>query len=126
MMIPHDQVRFVSGASAPILLLGGVPVHEALPVLRTSDGAVPALDGWQLVARLTLCLLDGPGDAGCVLPTLGSTAELDAVAAWCAQVEEVGGALVVSLPHRSDLAGPLDWPALLDGGAHGGFARSTG
>ncbi|MFJ1752353.1 hypothetical protein [Kitasatospora sp. NPDC088134] len=125
MMISHEQVRYVSGASAPILLLAGAPVHEALPVLRTVDGAVPALAGWQLMARLTLCLLDGPGEAGCVLPTLGSEAELDAVAAWCAQVERTGGALVVSLPRRSDLAGPLDWAALLDGGSHGGFAPAA-
>ncbi|WP_282202543.1 hypothetical protein [Kitasatospora fiedleri] len=124
-MISAEQVRLVSGASAPILLLGGAPVHGALPVLRVADGAVPGLDGWSVFASLTMCVLDGPGDAGCLFPTLGGSSGTDGVAHWCAEVERAGGALVVSLPDQAALTGPLDWPALLDGGSRGGFAAAT-
>ncbi|WP_245194589.1 hypothetical protein [Kitasatospora phosalacinea] len=124
-MISPEQVRLVSGASAPILLLGGAPAHGALPVLRVVDGAVPALDGWSVFARLTMCVLDGPGDAGCLVPTLGGSFDTDGVARWCEEVGRAGGALVVSLPDPSDLTGQLDWPALLDGGSRGGFAPAA-
>ncbi|MFD8594102.1 hypothetical protein ACFV1L_03790 [Kitasatospora sp. NPDC059646] len=124
-MISPEQVRLVSGASAPILLLTGAPVHPALPALRLRDGAAPALDGWSVLARLTLCVLDGPGDAGCLFPTLGGAAGPEQVSRWCAEVERAGGALVVSLPDGTDPDGPFDWPALLDGRSHGGFARAA-
>ncbi|GLW69155.1 hypothetical protein Kpho02_14540 [Kitasatospora phosalacinea] len=125
-MISPEQVRLVSGASAPILLLGGAPVHDALPVLRVVDGAVPGLDGWSVFARLTMCVLDGPGDAGCLFPTLGGSFGTDGVARWCDEVERAGGALVVSLADAAELTGPVDWPALLDGGSRGGFAAAAG
>ncbi|MGW4805888.1 hypothetical protein [Kitasatospora sp. NPDC004272] len=125
-MISPEQVRLVSGASAPILLLGGAPVHGGLPVLRVTDGSVPGLDGWSVFARLTMCVLDGPGDEGCVFPTLGGSFDTDGVARWCEEVERAGGALVVSLPEPAGLTGPLDWPVLLDGGSHGGFAPAMG
>ncbi|MEW1828362.1 hypothetical protein [Streptomyces sp. NPDC088196] len=104
MLLDPENTLFVRGAT-PVLLLADAPVHDALPLLPASDAAVPLCEGWSIVPRLTLCVVDGPGDHGLVVPALAAPV--------------VGGAVVLSLDHLPET---LDWSALLSSGtARGGF-----
>lgn len=67
MLLNPENTLFVRGGT-PVLLLADAPVHDALPLLTASDGAVPLCEGWNIVPRLTLCVVDGPGDHGLVVP----------------------------------------------------------
>ncbi|MEV6676878.1 hypothetical protein AB0N09_08405 [Streptomyces erythrochromogenes] len=126
MLLDPEKTLFVRGAT-PVLLMAGAPVHTALPVLTAQDGAVPRCDGWSIVAQLTLCVVDGPGEAGLVVPTMvapvldGSDGNLRPgdMADWCADAERAGGAVVLSL---DALPETLDWPHLLSSWtSRGGF-----
>ncbi|MFJ4579575.1 hypothetical protein [Streptomyces echinatus] len=126
MLLEPENTLFVRGAT-PVLLLAGAPVHDALPQLSAPDGAIPLCEGWSIVPRLTLCVVDGPGDHGIVVPALaapvvgeadGGTAPGD-MADWCGDAEQAGGAVVLSLDRLPET---LDWPALLSSGTtRGGF-----
>ncbi|MFG2951451.1 hypothetical protein [Streptomyces adustus] len=126
MILDPEKTLFVRGAT-PVLLLADAPVHAALPPLTASDGSVPLCEGWSIVPRLTLCVVDGPGDHGLVVPALaapvvggadGGTAP-DAMGDWCADAEQAGGAVVLSMDRLPEA---LDWSALLSSGtARGGF-----
>jgi hypothetical protein len=84
---------------------------------------MPICQGWQIMAKLTMCVVDGPGDAGRLVPTLSPPDEAEDMAAWCAAVEEAGGAVVVSLV---TLPAELDWDELFTGGrARGGFVQKA-
>jgi hypothetical protein len=84
------------------------------------------------VPRLTVCVVDGPGDHGVLVPALaapviagadGGTAPGD-MAGWCEDAERAGGAVVLSLDR---LPGTLDWPALLSAATtRGGFLPALG
>ncbi|KOG54728.1 hypothetical protein ADK76_22690 [Streptomyces griseoflavus] len=139
MLLDPEKTLFIRGAT-PVLLLSEAPVHDALPVLTAPDGAVPRCDGWSILPKLTLCVVDGPGEAGIMIPAYvapvidgdggsgggdgaaGGTGGTDGpgeMAAWCTDVEAAGGAVVLSL---DALPGVLDWPHLLGSGtARGGF-----
>ncbi|WUD79009.1 hypothetical protein OG937_37310 [Streptomyces sp. NBC_00510] len=121
-----EKTLFVRGAT-PVLLLADAPVHDALPPLVVPDGAVPLCEGWSVVPRLTLCVVDGPGDHGCVVPALAAPvlggsdgdAASSGMADWCLDVAQAGGAVVLSVDQLPDA---LDWPVLLSAGvARGGF-----
>ncbi|MBL1085705.1 hypothetical protein JK359_27705 [Streptomyces actinomycinicus] len=126
MLLHPENALFVRGAT-PVLLLADAPVHDALPLLSAPDGAVPLCEGWNIVPRLTLCVVDGPGDHGLVVPTIAvpvvggaddATTPSD-MGDWCADAEQAGGAVVLSLGHLPEA---LDWSALLSSGtACGGF-----
>ncbi|MER7173420.1 hypothetical protein [Streptomyces mesophilus] len=137
MLLDPENTLFVRGAM-PVLLLADAPVHDALPLLTSADGAVPLCEGWSIAPRLTLCVVDGPGDHGLVVPALaapvigeadGDTSSSDAggvnsMGDWCADAEHAGGAVVLSV---SRLPTRLDWPTLLSSGtARGGFVRVLG
>ncbi|WP_137991407.1 hypothetical protein [Streptomyces vilmorinianum] len=128
MLLPPENTLFVPG-DAPALLLAGAPVHEELPALHAPGGAVPPCAGWSVVPQLTVCVVDGPGDAGClvpafVAPVFGGSGTPDDMAGWCEDVVRAGGAVVVSLP---ELPRTLDWELLLTGGvARGGFVPVAG
>lgn len=124
MLLTPEQTLFVRGAT-PALLLSEAPVHDTLPVLVTRDGSVPWCEGWSIVPKLTLCVVDGPCEAGIVIPALAAPVQTDGAADpdgmtdWCADAERAGGAVVLSL---AQLPRTLDWPYLLNSGsAHGGF-----
>ncbi|MFI8767830.1 hypothetical protein ACIGN6_23365 [Streptomyces sp. NPDC053792] len=126
MLLNPENTLFVRGGT-PVLLLADAPVHDALPLLTASDGAVPLCEGWNIVPRLTLCVVDGPGDHGLVVPALAAPvvggAEVDTASSgmgdWCADAEQAGGAVVLSLDRLPE---ELDWSALLSSGtARGGF-----
>ncbi|MER5184490.1 hypothetical protein ABT009_40295 [Streptomyces sp. NPDC002896] len=129
MLLTPEKTLFVRG-STPVLLLADVPIHDVLPVLNAPDGAVPRCEGWSIVSKLTLCVVDGPGEAGLVVPAVGA-AVLDGeggisrpgdMADWCADTEQAGGAVVLSLDQLPEV---LDWARLLgSGSARGGFVPS--
>jgi len=125
-LLDPENTLFVRGAT-PVLLLADAPVHDALPLLTAPDGAMPLCEGWNIVPRLTLCVVDGPGDHGPVIPALGAPVVGGAdegpassgMGDWCADAEQAGGAVVLSL---DSLPEALDWSALLSSGtARGGF-----
>ncbi|POX56311.1 hypothetical protein C3489_06220 [Streptomyces sp. Ru71] len=131
MLVSPENTVFVRGAT-PALLLAAAPVHQALPLLPAPGGAVPRCAGWGIAARLTLCVVDGPGEAGAVVPALGArvvggtggTGDMADMADWCSDVERAGGALVVSVDELPEV---LDWGRLLASGtARGGFLTSLG
>lgn len=126
MLLDPENTLFVRGAT-PVLLLADAPVHDALPPLAAPDGAVPLCEGWSIVPRLTLCVVDGPGDHGLVVPALaapvvggaGGGTAASGMDDWCTDAERAGGAVVLSLDR---IPGTLDWSALLSPGtARGGF-----
>ncbi|MDA2813961.1 hypothetical protein O4J56_25170 [Nocardiopsis sp. RSe5-2] len=119
MFLPRDQVAFAFGP-APVLLMGGAPVHGLLPVLRgAGDGTLPVCDGWRIEAGVTMLVVDGPGDDGLLIQGAVDVDDARDVAAWGAAVQERDGALVLSL---DELPERPDWPRLLnDGIARGGF-----
>ncbi|ORT60899.1 hypothetical protein [Streptomyces sp. CB03238] len=129
-----ENTLFVRGAT-PVLLLAGAPVHDLLPVLTAPGGAVPRCEGWTIVPRLTLCVVDGPGEAGMMIPSLAApvidgTGGTDGTTVpgemtdWCADAEQAGGAVVLSLDQLPEV---LDWAVLLGSGtARGGFVPSLG
>ncbi|MFD9130014.1 hypothetical protein [Kitasatospora sp. NPDC059571] len=126
MLLPPDKAHFVP-AETPLLLLDGAPVHDALPPLHAPDAQLPLCPGWSVAPMGTMCLLDGPGDAGCLIPAVGGAiaepaAALEALGIWREAVERAGGAAVVSLPALPADPNTLDWSAVLtDGTARGGF-----
>jgi hypothetical protein len=125
-LLNPEKTLFVRGA-APVLLLAEAPVHEVLPVLIAPDGAVPRCEGWSIVPKVTLCVVDGPGEHGLVVPALAAPV-LDGVdgstvpgemADWCGDVEQAAGAVVLSLDRLPEV---LDWDHLLGSGTtRGGF-----
>jgi hypothetical protein len=124
MLLTPENTLFVRGTT-PALLLADAPVHDALPVLITQDKAVPWCEGWSIVPKLTMCVVDGPGEAGLVVPALAApvitdgAADPTGMADWCADAERAGGVVVLSL---AELPQVLDWSFLLNSGtAHGGF-----
>ncbi|MBO8191782.1 hypothetical protein ITI46_08825 [Streptomyces oryzae] len=129
MLLPPEKTLFVRGAT-PVLLLSDAPVHEILPTVTALDGAVPPCEGWSITPKLTLCVVDGPGDAGLLIPALaapvidtahGATAPGD-MGDWCTDAERAGGAVVLSLDELPEI---LDWALQLgSGAAHGGFMAS--
>ncbi|RKN75675.1 hypothetical protein D7231_09775 [Streptomyces klenkii] len=147
MLLDPEKTLFVRGAT-PVLLLAdaSASVHDALPVVTApGPGAVPLCEGWSIVPKLTLCVVDGPGDVGGLIPAFaapvidGSTngtngtngtdsTEPADMADWCADAERAGGVVVLSLDHLSlplPLPAALDWARLLASGtARGGFMPS--
>ncbi|MEU6273686.1 hypothetical protein ABZ871_14960 [Streptomyces populi] len=126
MLLDPENTLFVRGAT-PMLLPADAPVHDALPLPTAPDGAIPLCEGWNIVPRLTLCVVDGPGDHGLVVPALAApvvdeaddgTASSD-MGKWCADAEQAGGAVVLSLDRPPET---FDRSALLSSGTvRGGF-----
>ena len=125
MFLPRENVHFVLGPT-PLLIVSAAPIHDDLPALHAPNGNMPTCHGWQIMARATLCLVDGPGDAGCLMPTLTGPADSGDVSdmpEWCAAVASAGGAVVISVEAMPDR---FDWDELFTAGvARGGFVRSA-
>ncbi|MDX3538112.1 hypothetical protein PV721_27915 [Streptomyces sp. MB09-01] len=121
MLLNPEKTLFVRGAT-PVLLLSDAPVHDVLPVLTAPDGTVPRCEGWTIVPKLTLCVVDGPGEAGLIVPALaalvidsaGGGTDPHDMADWCADAERAGGAVVLHSTHcPRRWTGPTCWaPAL--------------
>jgi len=61
--VSRERARFIHD-EGPLLVIAGNAATEALPALRLEHGRPARCDGWRLVAQLTVCVVDGPGDAG--------------------------------------------------------------
>lgn len=124
MLHEPENTLFVRGTT-PVLLLAGASVHEALPTLPASYGQMPLCSGWSVMPKLTLCVVDGPGEYGLLVPSLAAPV-LDAAGPgdmgdWCGDAEEAGGAVVLSVERIPEV---LDWARLLGSGtSRGGFVR---
>lgn len=127
MLHEPENTLFVRGET-PVLLLAGASVHDALPALNSSDGQMPLCAGWGVVPKLTLCVLDGPGEYGLMVPSLAAPV-LDAAGPgdmgdWCGDAERAGGAVVLSVERIPEV---LDWAQLLGSGtSRGGFVTIMG
>ncbi|MET9953194.1 hypothetical protein ABZ135_16810 [Streptomyces sp. NPDC006339] len=136
-MLQNPENTVFVRAATPVLVLTEAPIHDALPALpalpelpapasASADGEVPVCEGWGIVPRLTLCVVDGPGDHGTMIPALAAPVLGDGdLADWCEDAERAGGAIVVSLP--TPLPPHLDLPALTrPGTSRGGFVPLLG
>lgn len=130
MLLKPGNTLFVRGAT-PVLLLADAPVHDVLPTLTAPDGAaIPLCEGWSIVPKLTVCVVDGPGEHGLMVPAIAapvldgtgvSGKGAEAMSAWRTDAEQAGGAVVLSLDRLPEV---LDWAHLLGSGtSHGGFVR---
>lgn len=92
--IPPEQVVFTVDGGVPVIRLSGVSVDGAGVDGAGSDGA--GSDGagsWGLLNRLTLVVVDGPGDHGFLLARMGADGDA-APAGWDEAVAANGGAWV--------------------------------
>jgi hypothetical protein len=71
-------------------------LHNGMPMitLRVHVPTDIAAGQWSLLNRATLLVVDGPGDAGFLLPRIGPTGDLAPVG-WDPAVEHAAGAHVV-------------------------------
>ncbi|MFE3104019.1 hypothetical protein [Nocardia tengchongensis] len=126
-LVPRENARYFTGGT-PVLVVGGASIHEALPVLIVSDGVASRCDGWTLLSRMTVCVVDGPGDLGCAIQTAVDPqdvheADVHEAATWYDDVDAAGGAVLISLP---DLPASFDWDWIFSAGfARGGTIRSA-
>ena len=79
--------EFLSPESARFELTDGTPL------LRLAVPAPPSVEGWSIMNRLTMCVVDGPGNAGYLLPRFASHGDL-APNGWDEAVQRSGGAMV--------------------------------
>lgn len=81
--LPPDAVRF--------------ELQDGTPVLRLAvmAPAVSQADQWSLLSRTTMCVVDGPDDAGYLIARIAPGSGDAAPAGWDDAVERVGGSLVV-------------------------------
>ncbi|MFR9779924.1 hypothetical protein ACL02O_28190 [Micromonospora sp. MS34] len=81
-MLPSESVRF--------------ELHGADPVLRLAVEPPPDLrpEQWSLISRLTLCVVDGPGEVGYLTARFGPQGDA-APAGWDEAVDRAGGSHVV-------------------------------
>ena len=86
---------------------------------------LPVIAGWSLLPRMTLCVLDGPGEVGFVIAA--DPTRLDRMTEWFDRVGEAKGTWVVAVP-------TLELPGSVHGGdalaglpsGQGGFVPSVG
>jgi hypothetical protein len=80
--LPPEAIRFEVRDGVPVLTLAVDPPTDLTP------------DGWSVLNRLTLFLVDGPGDAGFLLPRLSPEGDL-APTGWDEAVQRAAGSHVV-------------------------------
>ena len=120
--VERRRVTFVGGR-VPLLILRGVAETATLPPLvLTESTAGPCVD-WQILAQLTACSLDGPGQ-GFYIGALAGRHDVERQREWLAQVEAAGGVIVVA----TDDISPITSLADLVGrsGLRGGFVCVAG
>ncbi|NUT35209.1 MAG: hypothetical protein HOV79_19305 [Hamadaea sp.] len=71
-------------------------LRDDKPVLTLAVEPPDAPDeGWTFMNRLTVCVVDGPGDAGFLFPRIGGPRGDMAPAGWDEAVDRTGGSTVV-------------------------------
>jgi hypothetical protein len=69
-------------------------LRDGVPVLTLAVDAPDVEGEWSVLNRLTLFVVDGPGDAGFVLPRFGEEGDI-APPGWDDAVADAGGSHVV-------------------------------
>lgn len=114
MLLPPENTLFVGG-DVPALLLADAPFHDELPAV---DGTVLRCEGWSIVPKVTLCVVDGPEQSGFVVPSMAAPVSgTGDMFSWCADAERAGGVVLLSMDKLPD---DLDWDDLLST-SRGGF-----
>jgi hypothetical protein len=121
--VERRQVTFVGGR-VPMLILRGVPETGALPALVLTDGAAGSCAGWQILPRLTACVVDGPAQTGFFIGAVADRLDVPRQREWMDQVHTAGGVVVVA----TDEIAPVNSLADLVGrlGLRGGFVTVAG
>ncbi|NUR03817.1 MAG: hypothetical protein HOY79_47095 [Streptomyces sp.] len=118
-LIPTERTRFLSAPVAAVVI-AAEPGGTVLPPLAFYDtGTAKRVLGWTVVARTTMCVLDGPGQDGMLVPTISDTGQMDRAAAWAEAVADAGGVLALQVAR-----GRLDatvYDLLADAETRGGF-----
>jgi len=128
--IAVDRVRFLIVRSndertLPLLLVAAGSMLPDMPAAAselTLDD-LPVADGWRLMARATVCVLDGPRDAGLLLAA--DVTRLDLMDSWVETVETAGGAFVLAFPDNDLPTLEIESPSLAGlPQAQGAFVRA--
>jgi hypothetical protein len=123
-LFDRRQVAFIVD-QLPMIVLQGLPDSYGLPLIQLDEGGqIGPCSGWVLVAHPTMCVVDGPGDSGLLLPVFAGAETPDAVAQhdrWLSAVTIYGGAVLV--------AGDSEVTSMADvatrSGLRGGFLPAT-
>jgi len=83
--VERRRVTFVGGR-VPLLILRGVAETATLPPLVLTESTAGPCVGWQILAQLTACSLDGPGQ-GFYIGALAGRHDVERQREWLAQVE---------------------------------------
>lgn len=120
--LPTERSRFYvqpNGLPVAVLTIDTEQLEGIdAPVLK-ADAPPPsaALEGWSLLPKLVMTVVDGPGDVGFLVG--GDPTAIDAMAPWVEAAKQVAGAFVVFSPPSAN-GEPVNNAAL---GARGGFVR---
>ncbi|WP_405142483.1 hypothetical protein OG589_34710 [Sphaerisporangium sp. NBC_01403] len=107
----------------PALVLVSTDPIEMLPVFQLDADRPLPCDGWQLLAGLTVSVVDGPGDSGMLVEGVIRPDEAEERTAWLDAVDHAGGAVVLVVDSQSPVD---DWAALAGSGkARGGFVSAV-
>ncbi|MFB9182427.1 hypothetical protein ACFFX1_30175 [Dactylosporangium sucinum] len=80
--LPPEAASFTLSSGSPVITLAVQPPPDL------------AAGEWSLLSRLTLLVVDGPGEAGYLLPRLGPAGDVTPPG-WDEAVEEAAGSHVV-------------------------------
>jgi len=98
-LIPGDSCRFLISPVPSVVIPAEAEGVSDLPPLAFYDGGAPVrLADWTALARPTMCVLDGPGDAGVLIPTISEQGQLAERMEWADAVAGAGGVLVLQAP----------------------------
>jgi hypothetical protein len=96
--LPPDQVQLSVESGVPTMTLDGLRLAE--------------FDGWSVLNRTTLILLDGPADAGFLIPRVGRDGSDLAPAGWDQALDALGAVEVVLRESSERFRAPsFDHPA---------------
>jgi len=74
----------------------GLDLADGVPTITLADAQPSSTEGWSVLNRLTLLVVDGPGDEGYLLPRLNGNGGDAAPAGWDDSVERHSGVDVVA------------------------------
>jgi hypothetical protein len=137
-LLTPDLARFLSTPQPVLLVALSADMPSLPPLARDASGSPAHLAGWSVLAGATLCVVDGPGEQGFLLPTIGGPfgdsasdsdggdggmEQMKASLAWAAGVEDCGGAYVLQVA-EDELDAPLA-QLISKPVARGGFVESV-
>jgi len=123
LLVDRRQVAFIVD-QLPLIVLPGLPSGYDLPTIQVEDGQVGPCSGWVLAAHALACVIDGPGEAGLLLPAFTGEETFEAIALhqrWLSAVSIYGGAVLVV--GASEVTSVADFASL--SGLCGGFVPTA-